>query len=253
MTGIQLRRLGAVLLLTGMACFQAAPASANVVILGTRIIYPAKDKEVTVQLQNESSIPSLVQAWVSQTMTTEGPDGERVPFVVVPPMARISPSRGQAMRLSFTGADLPQDRESLFWFNVLDVPGVAHTPNEVKNELQLAYKSQIKLFYRPVGLSGSLDEAVKALKLKVEGGKLTLQNNSPFHISLVQVSLNDGARSSALKSMDSVMIVPFGSRTVDVKAGDMKQAKTLDLVWVNDYGAAQNLALPLADARDKGK
>lgn len=252
MTRIQLKRLGAVLLGLGMACFQAAPASANVVILGTRVIYPAKDREVTVQLQNESSIPSLVQVWVSKTMQTAGPDGETVPFVVVPPMARISPSRGQAMRLSFTGAELPQDRESLFWFNVLDVPGVAQS-KEAKNELQLAYKSQIKLFYRPTGLSGSLEDAVKAVKLKVDGGKLTLQNDSPYHISLVQASLNDGASTTALKSMDSVMIVPFGARSFDVKAADIRQAKTLDVVWVNDYGAAQNLALPLSGPRDKGK
>ncbi|WMD20811.1 molecular chaperone [Achromobacter seleniivolatilans] len=253
MTGIRLRRLGAFLLVLGLACLQAAPASANVVILGTRVIYHAKDKEVTVQLQNESSVPALVQAWVSQTMKTQGPDGESVPFVVVPPMARISPSRGQAMRLSFTGADLPQDRESLFWFNLLDVPGVARSPNEAKNELQLAYKSQVKLFYRPTGLSGSLDDAVKALKLKMEGGKLTLQNDSPFHISLVQASFNDGTRLLPLKSMDSVMIVPFGARSVDVKAADVRQAKSLDIIWVNDYGAAQNLALPLAETREKGK
>lgn len=250
MTGIQLKRLGAGLLMAGIALVQAAPASANVVILGTRVIYPAKDREVTVQLQNESSIPSLVQAWVSKSMKTAGPDGETVPFVVVPPMARISPSRGQAMRLSFTGADLPQDRESLFWFNVLDVPGVAQS-KDAKNELQLAYKSQIKLFYRPTGLKGSLDEAVKAVKLKVEGGKLTLQNDSPYHISLVQASLSDGTRTTAIKSMDSVMIGPFASRSADIKAADIKQAKTLDLVWVNDYGAAQNLALPLSGPRDK--
>ncbi|MFY0475199.1 fimbrial biogenesis chaperone [Achromobacter marplatensis] len=244
MTGIKFIKLGAFLLALAMTCLLPTLASANVVIIGTRVIYPAQDKEVTIQLQNESGVPSLVQAWISEKSLSAGPDGENVPFALTPPMARISPSRGQALRLSFTGANLPQDRESLFWFNLLDVPGVAPS-KEAKNQLQLAFRSQLKLFYRPAGLGGSLDEAVQGLKLIVEGGRLTVRNDSPYHISVAQASLKDGARAVPLKTMDGTMIVPFGSRSIDVKPAEVRQAKALEIVWVNDYGAAHNIALPL--------
>ncbi len=39
-------------------------AQANVVVNGTRVIYPANNKDVIVQLLNNGADPSLVQAWI---------------------------------------------------------------------------------------------------------------------------------------------------------------------------------------------
>jgi hypothetical protein len=39
-------------------------AHASVVINGTRVIYPSDEREVTVKLSNEGSLPALVQAWL---------------------------------------------------------------------------------------------------------------------------------------------------------------------------------------------
>jgi uncharacterized iron-regulated membrane protein len=41
------------------------PAHAGIVIYGTRIIYPAENKEVMVQLMNQGNRSSLLQAWLS--------------------------------------------------------------------------------------------------------------------------------------------------------------------------------------------
>ena len=42
----------------------AMSVSANVVITGTRVIYPSNQKTVSVQLTNVGTKPSLVQAWI---------------------------------------------------------------------------------------------------------------------------------------------------------------------------------------------
>lgn len=60
----------------------------------------------------------------------------------------------QHIRLIFTGKGLPKDRESLFLFNILEIPSI-NSDNE--NHLQIAVKSKLKLFYRTSELSRNLE------------------------------------------------------------------------------------------------
>ena len=47
------------------AVFTAVPqATAGVVVNGTRVVYPAAKREVTISIRNASETPSLVQAWL---------------------------------------------------------------------------------------------------------------------------------------------------------------------------------------------
>jgi len=52
--------------LSGFAlCSMLATAThAEIVIHGTRVIYPSDASEVTLQLSNNGSKPALVQAWI---------------------------------------------------------------------------------------------------------------------------------------------------------------------------------------------
>lgn len=60
---------------------------------------------------------------------------------------------------------LPKDRESVFWFNVLEVPPKPDAAKAANQSLlQLASCTRIKLFYRPEGLSGIPSDAPLALK-----------------------------------------------------------------------------------------
>jgi P pilus assembly chaperone PapD len=80
------------------------------------------------------------------------PEKDSAPFIVLPPIVRIEPGKGQSWRLVFNGSRLPQDRESLFWFNLLDIPPEPKNGTAI-NYLQLAIRSRIKLFYRPAGVA----------------------------------------------------------------------------------------------------
>ncbi|HCN97077.1 MAG TPA: fimbrial chaperone, partial [Leclercia sp.] len=48
-------------------------ASADIVISGTRIIYPQVAKDVTVNLQNRGDKPLLVQSWLDDGRDTVDP------------------------------------------------------------------------------------------------------------------------------------------------------------------------------------
>lgn len=138
-------RVSAVLLL---CMLMHAQAKAGVVITGTRLVYPASQKEVTVKLNNNGARPVLVQSWVDSGDIQSSPTSSKSPFVLSPPVSRIDPSKGQSLRLVFTGAALPTNRESVFWLNVLEIPPKAEGPTDL-NMLQMAFRSRIKIFIAP--------------------------------------------------------------------------------------------------------
>ncbi|ELZ9356506.1 fimbria/pilus periplasmic chaperone, partial [Citrobacter freundii] len=66
------------------------PAWGGIYIYGTRIIYPAQKKEITVQLMNEGNRSALVQSWIDDGDTDLPPEKIQVPFVMTPPVAKVS-------------------------------------------------------------------------------------------------------------------------------------------------------------------
>ncbi|TDS83326.1 pili/flagellar assembly PapD-like chaperone, partial [Rahnella sp. BIGb0236] len=99
----------------------ATPALAAVNLDRTRIIYHAGDKSVSVMLENQSkTLPYLAQVWL------ENAQGEKItsPLVALPPMQRIDAGEKSQIRILQLPetAGLPKDRESLFYFNVREVP-----------------------------------------------------------------------------------------------------------------------------------
>lgn len=209
----------------------STPLLAGVVVNGTRVIYPAQAREVTVQVDNVGDAPSLVQAWVDggdQTQTAESSDA---PFMLTPPISRVEPGRSQALRLVFTGADLPADRESVFWLNVLDVPPSPQAGGEEQNYLQVAFRSRIKLFYRPRGLKGSANDAPQALRWHYQGGQLRVSNATPYHVTLAEVYALDTNAERVLERQGK-MIGPQQNLQFDV-SGKVERVR---FVSINDYG-----------------
>lgn len=121
------------------------PAHAGVVIFGTRVVYPAEKQEVVVQLMNHGARSSLVQSWIDDGNTSLPPEKINVPFLLSPPVARITGNSGQQLRIKKLANKLPANKESLFYLNVLDIP--PNTPgSEGANTLRFAMQNRIKLF-----------------------------------------------------------------------------------------------------------
>ncbi|WP_431223072.1 fimbrial biogenesis chaperone [Serratia sp. L9] len=105
-----------------MAVLFSSSVFSSVIINGTRVIYPAKQREVTVQLSNNGDSPALIQAWIDEGNAETTPENSKAPFIVSPPISRVEPNSGQALRVSLTTTALAQNKESLFWLNVLEIP-----------------------------------------------------------------------------------------------------------------------------------
>ncbi|MFP0195029.1 fimbria/pilus periplasmic chaperone [Pseudomonas sp. PHC1] len=223
-------------MLTTVVCTQAV---AGVVITGTRLIYPANQKEITVKLNNNGLKPALMQAWVDTGDLHSSPTSSKAPFVLTPPVSRIDPNKGQSLRLMFTGAALPSDKESVFWLNVLEIPPKPEGSAEL-NVLQMAFRSRIKIFYRPEGLPSNAAEAPPLLQWTVikQAQSYALQafNPTAYHVSQVELTLVAGNQRF---DSENGMVGP-GETKVFALPG-LKSLRSdgaqVEFKAINDYGA----------------
>ena len=210
-----------------------APAWSATVISSTRVIYPAQDREVTVQISNQGKGPVLLQSWIDDGRADASPDTLQVPFVLTPPVNRIDPDKSQSVRIRYTGSGLPADRESLLWFNALEVPPKLQEDTG-QNYLQMAFRTRIKLLFRPAGLKGTPDDAAKTLRWQSRGNRVTATNDTPWYVSLVDVETTLNGKKVV---SEANTLPPYGSQSFTVNG---KSAGTVT-GWrsVNDYGAVR--------------
>ncbi|WP_349973421.1 fimbria/pilus periplasmic chaperone [Pseudomonas caspiana] len=225
-----------------------SPVSANVVISGTRVVYPASEREITLKLDNVGQEPSLVQVWIDRGDPQSRPDQADAPFLLTPPIVRISAGRSQTLRITYTHDPLPTDVESVFWLNVLDVP--PNPKNADSNFIQLAYRSRIKLFYRPEQLKGYAEDAPAAVSWKLvptaNGVVLRGSNPSAFSVSYNKTELVVAGKTYSSKGG---MIPPRGVQ--DFPLEELKSipsgALTLRYEWINDYGSSKSVETRLSN------
>ena len=234
--------------LATVACLAAAVTSwsslASVIVNGTRVIYNGNEKEVSVRLTNTGTLPVLVQSWIDEGDMNARPDRIRTPFTLTPPINRINADKSQTLRISYIGSPaLPQNKESVYWLNLLEVP--ASKKDDSLNKLQVAFRTRIKLFYRPAGLTdrAKVTEAAEKIKWTVSGGKLIASNSSPYFISLVSVSLKNAGKNG---SVEGEMVPPMGSYTFNLpKSVNAGAGSLLIYEYVNDWGALRKVEYTL--------
>ncbi|CAE6871099.1 putative fimbrial chaperone YadV [Paraburkholderia aspalathi] len=217
-------------------------ADASVVIGATRVIYAAPAREATIKLTNEGSAPALIQAWIDVGDMQTAPAAISAPFLVTPPIARIDPGKAQTLRLFYIGDPLPTNRESVFYFNVLEIPPKPDSAQAPQNLMQLAFRSRIKLFFRPEGLPGSAAEAPAQIHwrlLRSASGELTLEANNPtaYHVSFTTLRVTHGADTIGGAADDGGMVAPGETHRFTLR-GKVPATGPLTVSYhaLNDYG-----------------
>ncbi|WP_277953092.1 fimbria/pilus periplasmic chaperone [Pseudomonas sp. OST1909] len=224
--------------MAGLLC--CSQAMSSVVITGTRVVYPADKKEVTVKINNEGANPVLVQSWIDQGDSFSTPSNSSAPFVISPPVSRVDPGKGQSLRLMFTGAPLADNKESVFWLNVLEIPAKV-AASEEQNVLQMAFRSRIKVFYRPSKLPGSSAAAIDAVQWKVladKNGAYVLQafNPTAFYVSQSELTL---IAAGVKTSSEPGMIAPGETHLFPLPGLKTMPSSGVEVEYsaINDYGA----------------
>ncbi|MGQ4565624.1 fimbria/pilus periplasmic chaperone, partial [Acinetobacter baumannii] len=84
-------------------------------------IYVSDAKSISLNITNENKeLPFLAQAWI------ENAQHQKIvsPLVVLPPLQRVEAGERSVVRITKTPEAelLPQDRESVFYFNLREIP-----------------------------------------------------------------------------------------------------------------------------------
>jgi chaperone protein EcpD len=239
--GVVMFRAIPILLATAAAVCPSVVRAA-VVIGGTRVVFPAQSRDVSVRVENKGNDPALVQVWVDDGDELSTPSTARAPFAITPPLFRIDPGQRHALRIVHVGDETPRDREVLYWLNVLEIPPKASEAND-KNVLQLAFRHRLKLFHRPKGLPEPSDHAASALKWSIEEdagtSRLLVANPSSYHVSFNSVQLPGDEAGSKPMMLGGGMVKPGGSTHFSLPRSTHGGAfAKVAFVTINDFGAA---------------
>lgn len=239
-----MKHLFAVLILLVSIASQAA-----VVINSTRVIYQEDEGEAIVQLRNHGGGPVLAQAWIDDGDMLARPETIDVPFTLTPSIARIDAGKGQAIRILRIRDNLPADRESLLWFNVMEVPPApTQKIAQGDNLIQFSIRSRIKLFYRPKALRMQQERAQEQLQFALEAGKagsqhIRVSNPTPYYVTFRTIKLRRSPDAPALAEVGQTaerMVAPGGSLTLPLKVaeghGPLPEDVQVFFSVVNDYG-----------------
>lgn len=217
------KSLAALLLLATSLVSSCALADGGIVLGGTRLIYPAGQKQISLSVRNTSQESGfLVQSWVENASGKRSND-----FVVTPPLFVSNAGDENVLRIMYTGPTLSTDRETLYYFNAKAVPSIDKTKIEGSNSLILATVTRIKLFVRPVGLANDADKAPSLLTFNRSGDRVEIRNPTPYYVTLVKIS-------SGNTKLTDMMVAPFGRETVALPKGS---TQAFSYSTINDYGA----------------
>ncbi|MEQ4691231.1 MULTISPECIES: fimbria/pilus periplasmic chaperone [Providencia] len=208
-------------------------AQAAVSMDRTRVIFDGDQKSISLNISNNNKqLPYLAQGWM------ENAEGEKInsPLVVLPPVQRLEPGKSSQVKIEALPAAnmLPNDRESLFYFNLREIPPKSDKPNT----LQIALQTRVKLFYRPKAIIPEKNAAPAQDKLTLEkqGETVILKNPTPYYVTVINAGAT--AKSDA-KEFTPVMVAPFGSENLGVSASKLGNSPVL--TYINDYGGRPEL------------
>lgn len=222
-------------IVSALLCVLAVPAAQAAIALDrTRVIYDGSQKSVSLNISNENKqLPYLAQGWI------EDAKGNKItsPLTVLPPVQRIEPGAKSQVKVQGLPAAnaLPQDRESLFYFNLREIPPRSDKPNT----LQIALQTRIKLFYRPKTLMQTTTEMASPYQEKItlskQGDRYQVKNPTPYFVTIVDASNSVKGQSAA--GFEPLMVEPKGSALL--KASGLGNSPVL--TYINDYGGRPQL------------
>ncbi|HBZ14772.1 MAG TPA: pilus assembly protein [Pantoea sp.] len=227
------------ILLASLLLSAVSPAFSSIIISGTRVVFPGDQTEVNVRTINRSDKPALAQVWVDDGDTKVDVQNTKVPFIVTPPVFRIEPNKGQSIRMIYNGMALPQDRESIFWFNLLEIPPKASNDSGGQ-KLELAFRTRIKIFYRPKALlKGSVSTELDKLEWSLvndsnHGAGLKLKNPTPYYYSFNNI--NAFSQNKKVR-MTSDMIAPKSEKVFyPENKSKLSSITSMDFQYINEFG-----------------
>lgn len=210
----------------------------------SRIIFEGDEAQKSFILANINDYPIIVQTWVDEGEANS--NYRNAPIVITPPIFKMEPDQNKSIRLFIKSNDLPKDRESVYWMNLLEIPGkpkseaTDFTPNRAY--LDLAMNTQLKIFYRPKNLKKMSPEEITskiAFSIETKDGKtyLACKNLSPYNISFSKIKVVTQTQEILIEQMMDMMTQSFSTKLYPLPANKvLKNLVKVDFDIIGDDG-----------------
>lgn len=192
--------------------YLAHMAMAQLTLDRTRLVFGRGSQESqSLVVNNIGKSPLLAQSWI------EDSKGEKVltPLVALPILQRMDRGVSKNIKVQLMTkavTQLPQDRESLFYLNVLGIPTIEKESEGVG--INIVVQTRIKLFYRPQSLAAfpKQNKWLKDVEIMRTNGGLVVTNPLPFHIVIYQ--FDSGKNTEKIEK--DILIAPFSTEKIDL-------------------------------------
>ena len=206
-------------------------ANAAIGLDRTRVIFDGGKDATSVNITNNNTqLPYLAQGWI------ENEEGQKLttPLIVLPPVQRLEPGKQSQVKVQALPAakSLPQDRETVYYFNLREIP----PRTDKANTLQIALQTRIKLFWRPKALEKVSMKSPWQHKVTLtrSGQAFTVNNPTPYYVIISNASAQKNGNPAA--GFSPLVIEPKTTVPLNVKMDSVPV-----LTYVNDFGARMPL------------
>jgi len=215
-------------LVLSIASLTSLCASAAFTLNATRYVYQEGQRNIAVQVTNNSGDLYGGQVWIDNASEQD----QGVYFTPAPAFFKAGAGQKQLIRILKISPFLPKDKESIFWLNVQEIPPKG---NGEGNSLAIALNTRVKMIYRPQTIAAGREKAEE--RLMVHGQ--VLKNPTPYYFAITDVKVN-GRTLQLKKSIISKlgMMTPLS----EINLGKVPKG-IIEIEALDDYGAARKYTL----------
>lgn len=206
-------------LVQGMS-FAHASEPVGVSLQATRVVIENGANEAHLGVTNSLRSPILVH---SSFETISGEKSNA--FMAIPPLFKLDENRTSRLRIVKT-AELPQDKESVFYINVVSIPSSKNTGG---SQLNIGLGQRIKVFYRPKNVEGNCQYAAQHLDWSYSKGVLRVNNPTQLSVSMIDFELQ-GERTK------TTMLLPGQQAQWPMK---MQKTERISFRYIDEYGGVR--------------
>lgn len=192
----------------------------------TRYIFRGDKDALTILVtNNDKNYTFGGQAWVDNIVEND----TRPTFVVTPSFFKVKPQGQQTLRIIMASDHLPQDKESVYWLNLQNIP-----PALEGSGIAIALRTKLKLFYRPKTLLPARKGAEEGLMVNVRpDGRIKLVNSTPYIYAIDNLFGADDKKIPLNNETAQKLLMFMPGDEVEVKEYVVKVSS------LDDFGALQ--------------
>lgn len=215
---------------------------AAVVPLQDRVLFSSSDSDRRLLIvNNDSHAPVLLQSWVDDGSSGDMNKEKNYPFVVIPAVVKMSPGKIINLKILPTEKmrNLPRDRESVFWINLYEIPGVKKSQQkENTNKVEVGLNTQLKIIYRPFKGGLGIKNIAESLKISLadNGSSLEITNPTPYYVTLASVTIKSSSGEQSLKLDMNRMMAPFSYKRFAIPKATNSKQNAVEYNLLDDAG-----------------